>query len=71
MWGGEERVLPLDYNVHFWQHVGRLKRRNSCITWRAIWMAVVWTLWLHRNAIIFRQETSNLDHIIDPIKFRA
>lgn len=38
---------------------------------RMFWFAVLWTIWLHRNDMIFNQSSLDFDRGIELIKFRV
>src|SRR3954464_490591 len=57
MWLGVGDFLSLEEFQDFLYHCDKI----SCLSKRAIvsvaWLATIWTLWLKRNAIIFKEET--------------
>lgn len=70
-WLGQGIVLLNDCRAHFLQHgsVGwnQKHKRGAWI----IWVAVCWSLWLHRNEIIFRGATLDAGKLFDLIQFRS
>lgn len=55
MWLGEIRILPSKCTWHFWQHVGNINGKMVRMAWWTSWAFVVWTIWNHKNDIIFNQ----------------
>lgn len=51
-WVGIQVVLPRDPRKHFLQCCGK----ESTKAW---WFAAVWSLWWHKNDIIYRNEVAN------------
>jgi len=41
------------------------------MAWWSMWLAMIWALWLHRNAIVFRDELRDVDTVFDNAKLRA
>ncbi|XP_057418891.1 uncharacterized protein LOC130713105 [Lotus japonicus] len=69
-WLGYSTVLPMDPKAHFlqFQFAGNIKQ-NQCLS--SIWLAMLWTLWLQRNDVIFRSAAVNLNKLLDLIKLRS
>lgn len=56
-------VLPVSFLDHFSQHRGMFKGKERKNRAGIIWLTVVWTIWIERNAIIIR--------MLDLIKSRS
>ncbi|KAI8534833.1 hypothetical protein RHMOL_Rhmol10G0127300 [Rhododendron molle] len=39
--------------------------------WEACFFAIIWSLWIMRNRIIFQNVTSSLEEVVDLIKYRV
>lgn len=59
-WLGFQQSFPNNCLEHFWQHYGLCGWRKLRMVWMGMWMAVLWLIWLHRNAIVFKDEESNV-----------
>lgn len=53
LWVVLNSVLHNEANSHFLQHSiwGINKKSNDM--WKVTWFAVIWSIWLHRNAILY------------------
>ncbi|KAL5180780.1 hypothetical protein HKD37_01G001844 [Glycine soja] len=56
------------FSILGWLH--RVKRRAN-LWWKSVWFAAVWTLWIHRNAVIFKEENSELEKMVELVKVRS
>lgn len=70
-WFGFDVVLPSDFKSHFLQHTGFLCSRVSGFCWQLVWFAIVWSIWLHRNDIIFNNCGLEFDKLYDAIRLPA
>lgn len=70
-WLGIKTVLPVDYNTHFMQNENWGKNRKQRLCWRTIWLAVIWSIWIHRNAVVFKREQLNLEELVEQVKLRS
>ncbi|XP_057426296.1 uncharacterized protein LOC130719702 [Lotus japonicus] len=70
-WLRVETVLPIDHNIHLAHHEmwGRNKKQRLC--WKTIWLAAIWSIWVHRNAVAFKGEQVNLEEVVDMVKLRS
>lgn len=69
-WLGIVTVQHSDANLHFLQH-GNILASHSCNGWWVIWAAVVWSIWILRNDIVFNSGSACVDKIMDIIQFRS
>lgn len=70
-WLGVQTALPEDGTAHFLQHSGYHLCKKSREVWFLIWFTIVWSIWLHRNGILFRGEELDLENLVDSIKMKA
>jgi len=71
-WCGIDSALSQDGKAHIQQFAGLLRGDNKLISrWNVIWFAVVWTVWLARNSILFDGFPFDSALILDLIKLRA
>lgn len=70
-WLGLQRVLPDTCRNHFLQHdfLGLNTKQNE--VFRVIWLAVIWSLWIHRNNIIFRGGGLHEGEVLEAALLRA
>lgn len=54
-WFGIISVLPENCRDHFQQHGSWARTGNQKRGLQTIWLATLWSLWLHRNRIVFRE----------------
>jgi len=65
-WSGVERAFHNDPRQHF-----SISGFMANLWWKTVWLAVVWWLWIHRNAVIFKEENPELDKVVELIKVRS
>nr|KYP39156.1 hypothetical protein KK1_039554 [Cajanus cajan] len=53
----------------YWTNLGIYKKRSQCF--QVVWVSVIWSLWLHRNVIIFQQGVMDCKEVLDSIKLRS
>lgn len=53
------------------QHSGLISGRASNEVWRMFWFATIWSIWLHRNDLIFKQGTLDFDNVTELIKIKV
>ena len=46
---------------HNWSH---FNKKESC-GFKSIWVVVVWSLWIHRNNVVFRGEAADVHKVFD------
>ena len=54
---------------HFSQHAFCLPSRIHLNRWRSWWLALTWTVWQHRNKIIFSNETFDGNKLMEDAIF--
>ena len=67
-WLGVFGPLPSVGSSHLFcfESWGGVKRRMK--TWRSIWLACIWSLWMHCNAVFFRGAQPNKDVVLENLK---
>lgn len=65
---GLETALSGNFLDLLQQHDGLIAGRTCRKTWHLFWFATIWSLWLHRNDIIFNQDTIDFEKVTDLIK---
>nr|KYP49176.1 Putative ribonuclease H protein At1g65750 family [Cajanus cajan] len=53
----------------YWTNLGIYKKHSHFL--QVVWVSVIWSLWLHRNVIIFQQGTTDCKEVLDNIKLRS
>lgn len=56
---------------HFLQHCGLFKGKDMKAKGKAIWFAVIWTIWLERSDAIFNNSKPDLVRMLDLVKWRS
>ena len=70
-WIGITRVHHILAKNHFHQFcILRLSKKGNSI-WKCIWVAIVWTIWMHRNGIIFRSKVKDGDEVFNLAEAKA
>lgn len=70
-WLGLETALAGNMGELLSQHVGLLNRRRSKKIWKMSWFAIIWSIWMHMNEIIFNQGNLDFDKVTELIKIRV
>lgn len=70
-WLGLQLTLPEICRKHLLQHEfpGFNSFQNG--VYRVLWMAVIWSLWIHRNHIIFRDTRSREEEVLEAALLRT
>ncbi|XP_057419179.1 uncharacterized protein LOC130713428 [Lotus japonicus] len=69
-WLGISSALPMEPRAHLLQfRFGSYTSHNQGLM--TIWLAGIWTLWLSRNAKVFRQEEAIVTNALELIKLRS
>lgn len=68
-WTNISRVFPQNPRQHFLQHV--LGRDNGIRgqNWQCWWVSLTWSIWQHRNRIVFTDETFNASKLLEDAIF--
>ncbi|GKU93781.1 hypothetical protein SLEP1_g7347 [Rubroshorea leprosula] len=67
-WWGIKTATQEDGWNHLRQHMGLISIGRTKQAWSTIWFFSVWSIWLWRNALIFKGETQRIEQVIDHIK---
>ena len=54
---------------HYMQHLLILKGKNLQFRWKCCWVALTWSIWQHRNRIVFLNEAFNGSKLMDDAIF--
>ena len=71
LWVVLNSVLHNEANSHFLQHSIWGINKKSNYKWKLTWYAVIWGIWLHRNAIAFNEELLDEGKLWGLIKTRS
>lgn len=61
--------LPNDPKQHFLQHVAAATEGIGATRWQWWWLALTWTIWKHRNNLIFSNHIFNANQMLDDAIF--
>lgn len=53
------------------QHDGLFFGRGYNKIWKMLWFGIIWSLWTHRNEIIFKDGKLDLHKVLELIKIRV
>lgn len=56
---------------HFLQHLGLPNSSSLATPWKLVWFTTIWYLWKHRNAIIFKNSSPDVDEVINLVKIKS
>lgn len=70
-WIGLDTALIGNLKDLLLQHSGLISGKASNKVWRMFWFSTIWSIWLHRNEMIFKQGNLDLDKVTDLIKIRV
>ncbi|XP_058725677.1 uncharacterized protein LOC131596970 [Vicia villosa] len=68
-WLGEDVEFNLDEFKSFGSIQEKVKNHNIRIKLKSIWLAIIWCIWLMRNAIIFENASFSFETVISNIMF--
>lgn len=71
VWWGIHNVIHMDPKMHLLQHNCDWLGKEANERWRVVWFAIVWSLWLHRNEIVFNKGSVNGGNLLELIKFKS
>ena len=70
-WMGIYTVFPKSGLEHFSQHFSHLLSKEQNRGFKTIWISIVWSLWLHRNGIIFHGIQADVGVVLEQIQARS
>ena len=62
-------AFPQNPRQHFLHHANGLDAGIRANRWKCWWVALTWTIWQHRNKIVFSNETFNGSKLMDDAIF--
>lgn len=68
---GSEGIAKGYPQSHFWQHIGRIKGAKARTVLWAGWVALVWAIWQHRNAILLEDGVCDLEAVYDECIYKS
>ena len=68
-WTNIVGVFPLNPKQHFLYHIGGLEGGVRANRWKWWWLALTWTIWKHRNNVIFSNATFDANKVLDDALF--
>ncbi|KAH1226713.1 putative ribonuclease H protein [Glycine max] len=68
-WVNMVGVFPMNPKQHFLQHILGMNLGIRTNRWKWWWLALTWTIWRHRNRIIFANETFDATKLMDDAVF--
>ncbi|GLU12195.1 hypothetical protein SLE2022_288950 [Rubroshorea leprosula] len=69
-WWGQLGVLTCEGWKHLQQHTGMIQNGKLKEAWSVSWFSVIWSIWLWRNQLIFKEGKDTLDTVMELIKVR-
>lgn len=70
-WGQISTVLPNQSQEHFMQHTFPGVKTKGDLGWKTVWIAAVFSIWYHRNAVVFNGAVVDAEEIQVMTKTRA
>lgn len=70
-WIGVQQVQHCELFQHYFMHNCFWLGKRKTILWRAVWCSTTWSLWCHRNRIIFYGEKLDFYSRVEQIRFKA
>ncbi|KAL5178394.1 putative ribonuclease H protein [Glycine soja] len=68
-WVNSVGPLPQSPKHHFLQHIFGVVEAVKVNRWKCWWIALTWSIWQHRNKILFSNVTLNANKIMDDAVF--
>ncbi|GKV36541.1 hypothetical protein SLEP1_g44662 [Rubroshorea leprosula] len=70
-WWGLQAVLTCEGWKHLQQHMGMVRNKKVKESWYVIWFTIIWSIWLWRNQLIFKEGNDTPAMVLDLIKMRS
>ena len=64
-WVSVSTAMPQNPRDHFLQHTIATAEVKNSTRWKCWWIALTWTIWKHRNKIVFQNHTFNGSRLLD------
>ena len=68
-WVNISGAFPHNPRQHFLHHANVLDAGIRANRWKCWWVALTWTIWQHRNKIVFSNDTFNGSKLMDDAIF--
>ena len=68
-WVNSISPIPINPKQHFLQHISGMAQGVRGTRWRWWWLALTWSIWQHRNKILFSNDTFDANKIMDDASF--
>ncbi|KAL5127649.1 putative ribonuclease H protein [Glycine soja] len=68
-WVNLATALPQNPRDHYLQHTTRTAEGKKLTRWKCRWIALTWTIWNHRNKIVFQNHTFDRSKLLDEATF--
>jgi len=68
-WANLRTTLPINPRDHFLQHTLGAAGVRNLTRWKCWWVALTWSIWNHRNKIVFQNHTFNGSRLLDDAVF--
>ena len=68
-WSGSVGALPINPRSHFLQHQIGMNGGQRNNRWQCWWVALTWSMWQHRNKILFSNKSFNASKLMDDALF--
>jgi len=62
-------VFPHQPRQHFVQHMNQTYEGMAANRWKWWWLALTWTIWKHRNNVVFSNNNFNANKMMDEAVF--
>ncbi|GLT94249.1 hypothetical protein SLE2022_120010 [Rubroshorea leprosula] len=69
--GCSQGVLTCEAWKHLQQHTGMIQNGKLKEAWYVSWFTVIWSIWLWRNQLIFKEGKDTPDTVMELIKVRS
>ncbi|GKV35665.1 hypothetical protein SLEP1_g43906 [Rubroshorea leprosula] len=70
-WWGVQAVLASNVWDGFRQHEGIAVSKRMRVGWEVVWFALVWTIWLTRNEVLFNNKIVDKNKLFDLVQVRS
>ncbi|KAH1198755.1 hypothetical protein GmHk_18G052267 [Glycine max] len=68
-WVNSSGVFPHNPKDHFWKHDNKPAARVRSKRWKCWWVALTWTIWKHRNEVVFDNQSFDGSKVINDALF--
>jgi len=64
-WANLSTAMPQNPRDHFLQHTIATAEVKNLTRWKCWWISLTWSIWNHRNKIVFQNHTFNGSRLLD------